>query len=219
MNPPTTDSYPVDERNRVQRLRERASYDRASVHAILDQAQICHVGVQLDGQPLVIPMSFGRDGDDLIVHGALASRLMQTLAQGVPVCVSVTLVDGLVLARSLFNHTMNYRSVVAFGRAYLIEELDAKRRALDVLTEHLMPGRSQEARPASDKELRAPSVVRITLERASAKVRQGPPSDSAADRQLAIWAGVIPLQQQAGTPLAEADNHPQAPLPQCLMPS
>jgi uncharacterized protein len=178
------------DRARVRRHPERGSVDRRLVHAILDEGLVAHVGLVADGQPLVIPMSYGRAGDRLILHGAVPSRLMQTLAAGVPACVTVTLLDGLVLARSAFSHSMNYRSVVCFGRARPVEAADAKRRALDTLVEHLVPGRTRDARAPNARELSATAVLDFEIEEASAKVRSGPPRESAEDLPLPVWAGV-----------------------------
>lgn len=188
------------DRARVRRHPERGSLDRLLVHAILDEGFVAHVGFAADAQPFVIPMAYGRAGDRLILHGAAPSRLMDALAAGVQACVTVTLVDGLVLARSTFSHSMNYRSVVCFGRAHRLEADDEKRRALDALVEHLIPGRSREARGPNARELDATAVLEFAIEEASAKVRSGPPKEPPADVDLPVWAGVIPLAIAAAEP-------------------
>lgn len=200
---------PPTPRTTVRRLPERATYDADVVRAILDEGLVAHVGFVHDGQPYVIPMAYGRDGDWLILHGSLASRLLRALAGGAPVCVTVTLLDGLVIARSAFHSSMNYRSVVVLGVAEPVEDPAEKRRALDRLVEHLVPGRTAEARPMTDTEVKRTLVVRIPLREASAKVRTGPPVDDEEDYALPIWAGVLPLTIAAGDPepdprLAEA---------------
>jgi nitroimidazol reductase NimA-like FMN-containing flavoprotein (pyridoxamine 5'-phosphate oxidase superfamily) len=183
-------------RTTLGRLRERGAHDRETIDAILDEGMVCHVAFVVDGHPLVIPTAYARLDDQLIVHGAASGRMMRTLASGAEVCITVTLLDGLVLARSAFHHSMNYRSVMIFGRGTPIEEPEAKRRALDAIVEHLVPGRTEDARGASDPEMEVTSVVAFSLDEASAKIRTGPPKDSQADMTLDVWAGVIPLRQQ-----------------------
>src|SRR5271165_2792670 len=185
-------------RTRVVREPQRAVYDRDAINQILDEAFLCHVGFVADGQPYVIPTSYGRDGDVLYIHGSAASRMLRNLDQGVPVCVTVTLVDGLVLARSVFNHSMNYRSVVILGKAALVEDPEEKLAALRTLSEHILPGRWDEARQPNERELKATSVLRVPIEEFSAKVRTGPPVDDAEDYSFPTWAGVIPLETKAG---------------------
>lgn len=188
-------------RARVRRQPRRASYEREVVHAIVDEALICHVGFAHAGQPVVIPTIHWRDGDDLLVHGAPASRLLRQLSTGIPVCVTVTLVDGLVLARSAFHHSMNYRSAVLFGTAREVTEPGEKRAALDAFVARISPERAAEVRPPSEKELRSTSVLRVAVEDASAKARSGPPVDDDDDLALPVWAGVVPLALTRGAPL------------------
>jgi nitroimidazol reductase NimA-like FMN-containing flavoprotein (pyridoxamine 5'-phosphate oxidase superfamily) len=198
-------------RSTVRRLPDRARYDRATVDAILDEGLVCHVGFVDEGQPFVIPSAYARDGDRLILHGSAASRMVKVLAAGAPACVTVTLLDGLVLARSGFHHSMNYRSVVVLGRAAEIVDPDAKRRALDAIVEHVAPGRAASLRPPSEKELRATRVVALRLDEASAKVRTGPPKDDEADYALPVWAGELPLRLEPFAPVA--DPHAGAAIP------
>ena len=201
----TSSDFPVSDRSRLRRQPGRGSHDREQIYAILDEGLVCHVSVVVEGRPVVIPMAYGRDGDRLLLHGAIASRLMKTLAEGAEVCVGVTLVDGLVLARSTFHSSLNYRSVVAFGRARRIQGDEARRAALDALVEHIVPGRSQEARAPSEAELKATEVVELLIEEATAKVRSGPPKEPAGDCTLPVWAGVLPLSLAVGTPEAAPD--------------
>ena len=193
--------FPITERNRIRRLPKRGQYDRDTIYRILDEGLVCHVGFVQDGQPVVIPTLYARRDDHLILHGARASRMLQAIQAGLPVCVTVTLVDGLVVARSVFHHSINYRSVVVFGRGGLIESDEEKLRALEVLTEHILRGRWRDARGPNRQELDATSVVRIDIESASAKVRTGPPVDDEDDYQLPVWAGVLPIRQQALDPI------------------
>ena len=191
-------------RTRLRRIPDRGSYDRAAIAAILDEALFCHVGFAAeDGQPYVIPTIHARLGDELVFHGARASRLLASMAG--PVCVTVTLIDGLVLARSVFHHSMNYRSVVVLGTAVEITDPDRKRRALDAIVEHVAPGRSAVARPPSPKELAATRVMALPLDEVSAKVRTGPPIDDPEDLERPCWAGVVPLTLGAGEPIAAPD--------------
>ena len=182
------------ERTTLKRLPKRAEYDRERVYAILDEAFICHVGFVADGQPVVIPTGYGRIGNVLYIHGSAASRMLRTLGAGIDVCVTVTLVDGLVLARSAFHHSFNYRSVVVFGKARLVTEAAEKMAALHAFTEHVIPGRWQEVREPNDGELKATTVLALPLEEASAKIRTGPPIDDEEDHALPVWAGVLPLR-------------------------
>lgn len=191
-------SQPLTPRTRVTREPERAVYDRAVAYKILDEGFICHVGFVIDGQPFVIPTSYGRKDDSLYIHGSAASRMLRALDRGVVVCVTVTLLDGLVLARSIFNHSMNYRSVVVLGTAVAVEEQGEKLEALRVLSEHIVPGRWKEARPPNEKELKATLVMRLPIAEFSAKVRQGAPVDDEEDYAFPVWAGVIPLTTVAG---------------------
>jgi uncharacterized protein len=193
--------YSPTERTRVKRLPDRGKYDAETVHKILDEAFVCHVGFVVDGQPFVIPTNFGRVGDIVYLHGSAASRMLKTLADGVPVCVTVTLVDGLVLARSAFHHSANYRSVVMLGKAMLVENPEEKMRALEAFTEHVVRGRWKDVRRPTELELKATTVLSLPLEEVSAKVRTGPPKDDAEDYSLPIWAGVLPLPVMPGAPV------------------
>jgi hypothetical protein len=186
------------QRTRVIREPERAVYDCEAAYRILDEGFICHVGFAVDGQPFVIPTSYGREGANLYIHGSAASRMLRQLKTAVPVCVTVTLLDGLVLARSVFNHSMNYRSVVILGKATLVDDPEEKLAALRVLSEHILPGRWDDARQPNERELKATSVLRVPIEEFSAKVRTGPPIDDEEDYSFPTWAGVIPLEMAVG---------------------
>jgi nitroimidazol reductase NimA-like FMN-containing flavoprotein (pyridoxamine 5'-phosphate oxidase superfamily) len=192
------------DRTTLRRLAARGSFDRAVANAILDEAYLAHVGFVVDGEPRVLPMTYGRDGDQLYLHGAAANGMLKA-ADGAQVCVTVTLLDGLVLARSAFHHSMNYRSVVLVGRAEKVEDPVEKRHALGVIVEHVLAGRGAESRPTNDKEARATSVLRLPIVEGSAKVRAGDAIDDAEDLDLPVWAGVIPLRMVAGEPVANAD--------------
>jgi nitroimidazol reductase NimA-like FMN-containing flavoprotein (pyridoxamine 5'-phosphate oxidase superfamily) len=192
------------ERTQVRRLPKRAVYDREAVYRILDEGLVCHVGFAEAGRPVVIPTGFGRDGDTLYIHGSAVSRMVRNLAKGVDVCVTVTLLDGLVLARSAFHHSMNYRSVVIFGTARVVEEEATKREALRAFTEHIAPGRWSEVRLPTESELKATSVLAIPLEEVSAKVRSGPPLDDEEDYALPVWAGVLPLKIRPEQPVPDS---------------
>lgn len=197
---------PPSQRASVKRLVKRADYDQAAVHAILDEGLVAHVGIVDDiGQPYVIPMVYGRDGDRLLLHGSVASRLQRHLAGGAPVSVTVTLLDGLVLARATFHHSVNYRSVVVLGTANRISEVSEAASALDRIVEHLVPGRTAEARPPNPTELAQTTVLEVPLAEASAKVRTGGPVDESEDLGLDVWAGVLPLSLQVGAPLSADD--------------
>lgn len=187
----------------MRRLPDRARYDRETIHAILDEGLVCHVGFVDGGQPFVIPSAYARVGDRLVVHGSAASRMVKALASGAPACVTVTLLDGLVLARSGFHHSMNFRSVVVVGTATEVTDPAEKRRALDAIVEHVVPGRVGSVRPPSENELRATRVVALPLDEASAKVRTGPPKDDEADYALAVWAGELPLRLEPLEPVAD----------------
>ena len=197
----STSSFPKTRRNTVKRLPNRGDYDRAMIYPIIDTALICHVGFVIDGQPYVIPTIHARSDDSLILHGSAASRMFEHIASGEPICVTVTHVDGLVLARSTFHSSMNYRSAVVFGRGQLIEEQQEKLAALAVLTEKLMPGRWADTRQPTAQELKATSVIRMQIESASAKTRTGPANDDEEDYALAMWAGVLPMQMGWGQPI------------------
>jgi nitroimidazol reductase NimA-like FMN-containing flavoprotein (pyridoxamine 5'-phosphate oxidase superfamily) len=196
-------AYPRVPETAVRRHPERGVYDKASVHAILDESLVCHVGIVSDGRPVVIPCIQARIGETLYLHGAVASRLMQSVTSGDELCVTVTIIDGLVLARSWFAHSMNYRSVVVFGRGREVTDLVEKARALRAIVEHVAAGRSRDARPPTPKEMAATTVVAVPLERASAKVRRGLPRDQESDYELPVWAGEIPLQLQALSPVTD----------------
>lgn len=198
----TQPTSPTD-RTRVVRMPQRGVYDQETVHRILDEGLVCHLGYTLDGQPFVIPTMYAREGDQLYIHGSAASRTLRQVGAGIPVCVTVTLTDGLVLARSVFNHSMNYRSVVALGVASLVESPAEKLEALRGFTEKLLPGRWGETRPPTEQELKATSVLRLPLSEVSAKVRSGPPKDDEADYALPVWAGVIPLRLVAEAPIRD----------------
>jgi len=195
---------PSSSRTRVVREPHRGVYDRATAYQILDEGFICHVGFVAGGQPFVIPTGYGRDGDHLYLHGSAASRMLRRIDEGVAVCVTVTLLDGLVLARSIFNHSMNYRSVVVLGTAVAVEEPQEKLEALRRLSEHILPGRWQESRLPNEQELKATLVMRLPITEFSAKVRQGPPIDDEEDYAFPTWAGVIPLEMVAGEPIDDA---------------
>lgn len=205
--------FPPTERTRVVREPHRGHYDRETIYKILDEGLVCHVGFANEGQPFVIPTLFARVGDAIYFHGSAASRMLRGAAAGVPVCVTVTLVDGLVLARSVFNHSMNYRSVVALGQAVLVEGADEKLRALHAFTEKIVPGRWNDARRPTEKELKATSVLRLPLTEVSAKVRSGPVIDDEEDYALPIWAGVVPLGLQAAAPIRDERCDPAIPVP------
>src|ERR1700726_3584222 len=198
---PTTTPTP---RTRIVREPQRAVYDRDAVNQILDEAFLCHVGFVADGQPFVIPTSFGRDGDVLYIHGSAASRMLRNLDQGVPVCITVTLLDGLVLARSVFNHSMNYRSVVILGTATVVADPVEKVAALRTLSEHIIFHRWDDSRQPNETELKATSVLRLPINEFSAKVRVGPPVDDDEDYSFPTWAGVIPLEMKMGEPIDDA---------------
>ena len=192
----------VEEALRVRRLPERGRYDRETIDAILDEALFCHIGFVSNGQPFVIPTLHARVGDVLYVHGSQASRMLRELREGTEVCVTATILDGLVLARSVFNHSMNYRSVVVLGVAEQVEDAE-KIEALRAVAEHVMPGRWDDVRRPNAKELRATGVLRLPLDRASAKVRTGPPKDDEEDMDLPIWAGVLPVRLGPSEPAAD----------------
>ena len=206
-------------RVRVRRLPERARYDREAVAAVLDAGLLAHLGLVSEGQPYVIPTLHARVGEFVYVHGSAASRTLRTLRGGVPACLTVTLLDGIVLARSVFEHSMNYRSVVVLGTAAPVEEPDEKLVALEAFTEKLLPGRWGEARPPTRKELRATSILRLPLDEASAKIRDGGPDDSdTPDAELDVWAGHLPLVVQALEPVPDAVLRPGIPVPPGLDP-
>jgi nitroimidazol reductase NimA-like FMN-containing flavoprotein (pyridoxamine 5'-phosphate oxidase superfamily) len=197
-------TYPETPRTELHRLPARGTYDRATVHAILDEALVCHLGFVYRDQPFVIPTTFARDGETLFVHGAAASRTLKTLASGLAACVTVTLLDGLVLARTAFHHSMNYRSVVVLGTAREVTAREEKLRALSLFVDKVSPGRAAKVRAPNDKELNATSVLALALDEVSAKIRTGMPKDEEdADAQFPVWAGVVPLDVRAAAPLPE----------------
>jgi nitroimidazol reductase NimA-like FMN-containing flavoprotein (pyridoxamine 5'-phosphate oxidase superfamily) len=198
-----TQPFSPTPRTKVQRLPDRGKYDRETVFRILDEGFVCHIGFVVDGQPFVIPTNYARVDETLYVHGSSASRMLRTLADGVQVCVTVTLVDGLVLARSAFHHSANYRSVVILGRAMPVDSGEEKMRVLEAFTNHILAGRWNDVRPPTESELKATSVLSLQLEEVSAKVRVGPPKDDEEDYALPIWAGVLPLPVVPGTPISD----------------
>ena len=200
-------------RTRVVRESERGIYDREAAYRILDEGFICHVGFAVDGQPFVIPTSYGRKDANLYIHGSAASRMLRQMKEGVAVCVTVTLLDGLVLARSVFNHSMNYRSVVILGKATLVDDPEEKLTALRVLSEHILPGRWDDARQPNERELKATSVLRVPIEEFSAKVRTGPPIDDAEDYAFPTWAGVVPLEMKVGEAINDPSLNPKQEVP------
>jgi hypothetical protein len=195
--------YTPTQRTRLVREADRAVYDREEAYRILDEGFLCHAGFAVDGQPFVIPTSYGRKDDCLFIHGSAASRMLRQMKEGVPVCITVTLLDGLVLARSIFNHSMNYRSVVILGKATLVDEPAEKLEALRLLSEHIIPGRWADSRQPNERELKATSVLRVPIEEFSAKVRKGPVVDDEEDYSFPTWAGVVPLEMVAAEPIAD----------------
>jgi nitroimidazol reductase NimA-like FMN-containing flavoprotein (pyridoxamine 5'-phosphate oxidase superfamily) len=187
----------------VKRHPERGAYDRATIDAILDEALICHVGFVLDGQPFVIPTIHARDGDVLYIHGSPGSRMLRNAKEGVDICVTVTLLDGLVLARSVYNHSMNYRSVVVLGRARELTDRDEKLRAMERVVEHVVPGRWADARRPNEAEIKGTTILVISLEDASAKIRNGPVTDDEDDLPLRVWAGLVPLRLSPSPPVPD----------------
>ena len=208
-----TDTFPKTARNKVKRMPERGHYDAATIYPIIDAALICHVGFAIDDQPYIIPTLHARQGDTILLHGAKGSRLLRHIQSGGEVCITITLLDGIVLARSVFHHSINYRSAVLFGTGAVIADEQARLQALEAFTERLIPGRWQDARQPNAHELRQTTVVAVPIASASAKLRSGPPGDEAEDYDLPVWAGVLPLQQIAGTPLADPQLKPGIALP------
>jgi uncharacterized protein len=196
--------YTPTPRTRLVREADRAVYDREAAYRILDEGFLCHVGFVAEGQPFVIPTSYGRKDDSLFIHGSAASRMLRTVKESVPVCITVTLLDGLVLARSIFNHSMNYRSVVVLGKATLIDDPAKKIEALRLLSEHIIPGRWADSRQPNERELKATSILRVPIEEFSAKVRKGPVVDDEEDYSFPTWAGVVPLNTVAGEPIDDS---------------
>jgi uncharacterized protein len=192
----------------VKRMPQRGEYDREAIYSILDEAFICHVGFVLNGQPYVIPTGYGRVGDKIYIHGSAASRMLRSIARGIEVCVTVTLVDALVLARSAFHHSINYRSVVIFGTAVLIEDQREKLVALKAFTDHIVPGRWADVREPNTQELKRTTVLALQLVEASAKVRTGPPKDDEEDHDIPAWAGQLPLRIEASRPVDDPHLSP-----------
>jgi len=206
--------YPIGDRNRVRQVREAARYDRATVHAILDAGLSAHVAFCQQGRPVIVPMIYARDGETLYLHGARKARIVRLLEGGAEATLNVTLIDGIVAARSAFNSSVNYRSVTVFGRPRLVEGEAEKIEAMRLISEHLMPGRWDELRPPHDREVKMTGVIALPIESASAKVTAGPPEDEDEDYALSVWAGVVPVEQVLGTPVADpvlADATPVSP--------
>ena len=211
------DTYDKSDRTTLRRLPARGFYDRELVHKILDEGFICHVGFVVDGEPVVIPTGYGRVEDKLYIHGSQASRMLRTLKTGVAACVTVTLIDGLVLARSAFHHSINYRSVVIFGNATLVEDPREKSAALLAFSEHVIAGRWDDVREPTEQELKATTVLRMALEEVSAKVRTGPPIDDEEDYALPVWAGVLPLRMIAEKPIPDPRLPGEIPAPEYVL--
>jgi len=211
--PNVSETFIPNERTRVVREPHRGAYDRETIDKILDEGFVCHIGFVVDGQPFVIPTMYARVGDAIYFHGSAASRMLRGASTGIAVCVTVTLADGLVLARSVFNHSMNYRSVVALGKAVLVDTPAEKIEALHAFTEKILPGRWNDARRPSEKELKATSILRLALTEVSAKMRSGPVEDDAQDYALPIWAGIVPLRLTAGAPMRDERCDPAIPVP------
>jgi uncharacterized protein len=208
------ESFTPTERTRVVREPHRGTYDRETIYKILDEGFVCHVGFETGGQPFVIPTLYARVGDAIYFHGSAASRMLRGAAAGVSVCVTVTLTDGLVLARSVFNHSMNYRSVVALGKATLVDAPTEKLEALHAFTEKILPGRWEDARQPNEKELKATSILKLPLTEISAKIRSGPVQDDEEDYGLRVWAGILPLHLQTDAPIRDKRCDPAIPTPE-----
>lgn len=202
-------------RTRLKRGAPKGSYDRATIHAILDEGLVCHVAFARGGQAFAIPTTYGRSGDELYLHGSTANRAFRALAGGAEACVAVTLLDGLVLARSAFHHSMNYRSVILYGRARAVREREERLEALRSITEHVVPGRWSQVRAPSEEELARTLIVALPIEEASAKLRSGPPIDDEEDYELPVWAGVLPLSVVPGTPVPDPRLAEGVPVPDC----
>ncbi|MGA2836565.1 MAG: pyridoxamine 5'-phosphate oxidase family protein [Acidimicrobiales bacterium] len=204
---------PTSDRVRLRRLPDQGSYRTEDLHRVLDAGFVCHLGVVVDGWPMVVPTTYARAGDHLVVHGSAASRSLRTARTPVPVCVTVTLVDGLVLARSVFNHSVNYRCAMVYGLPELVDDTEGKLAGLEAISEHVAPGQWSYARPPSDKELAATTVLRLSLAEASVKISEGPPDDDPADLGLDLWAGEVPLRTVRLDPVAAPDLDPAIGLP------
>ena len=205
------------DRTRLKRLPKRGNFERETINAILDEGFFCHVGFVVDGQPYVIPTGFARIGDELMIHGSAASRMMRSLAGGVDVCVTVTLIDGLVLARSAFHHSVNYRSVVILGKAAMVTAPEEKNAALEAFTEHIIQGRWADVRWPTELELKATTVLKLAITEASAKIRTGDPVDDDEDYAMDVWAGVLPLKIHAGTPIGDTKLNPGTEAPEYVV--
>lgn len=210
-------TYPKTTRNTLKRIAERGLYDKESVHRVLDAGLVAHIGIAPEGQPLVIPVLYARMGEEIVFHGAKASRMLKYVQAGGEVCVTVTLLDGLVLARSLFEHSMNYRSVVAFGKGRLIEDAAEKMEVLRIISEQMLPGRWDDARQPTEKELNATTVVAVEIEEATAKIRTGGPEDNEEDYALPVWAGVVPIRQVYGVLETDARVETAIGIPEYLL--
>jgi hypothetical protein len=208
-----SEPYTPTPRTRLVREADRAVYDREAAYRILDEGFLCHVGFVADGQPFVIPTSYGRKEDTLFIHGSAASRMLRQMKESIPVCITVTLLDGLVLARSIFNHSMNYRSVVILGKATMVDDPGEKIEVLRLISEHIIPGRWADSRQPHERELKATSVLRVPIEEFSAKVRVGPVVDDEEDYSFPTWAGVVPLNMVAGEPIDDARLLPGQAVP------
>jgi uncharacterized protein len=206
-------TFPQTDRTKLKRLPKRGHFDRETVYAILDEGFICHVGFAVDGQPFVVPTGYARVDDKLYIHGSQASRMLRSLANGLDACVTVTIVDGLVLARSAFHHSMNYRSVLVFGRATIVDDPKEKYEALVALSEHIIRGRWADVREPNEQEMVQTTVLCLPMEEASAKIRTGPPLDDEEDYALPMWAGVIPLKLTAEQPINDPRLPPEIPVP------
>jgi nitroimidazol reductase NimA-like FMN-containing flavoprotein (pyridoxamine 5'-phosphate oxidase superfamily) len=204
-------TYAPTSRTKVRRLAKRGAYDKAVVHSILDEGLLCHVGFSVEGQPYVIPTLYARAGERLYLHGSAVSRMLKTLAEGVDICVTVTLVDAYVLARSAFHHSMNYRSVVVLGRAQLITDDAERMDALRILTNHIVPNRWEEVREPNELEMRQTAVLTLPLEEVSAKIRVGEPKDDEEDYALPVWGGIVPVSTHVGQPIDDGRVRPDAP--------
>ncbi|MDT4954209.1 MAG: uncharacterized protein QOJ02_2347 [Acidobacteriota bacterium] len=210
------ENFEPTERTTLKRLPKRGNFEREAVNKILDEGFVCHVGFVVEGRPVVIPTGYGRSGDKLYIHGSAASRMLKALSEGIDVCVTVTLLDALVLARSAFHHSLNYRSVVVFGRARIVEDEGEKMEALRVFTDHVMRGRWEESRQPNQKELRATTVLSLSLVEASAKIRTGPPIDDEEDMTRDVWAGELPLRVTAGEAVPDPQLQAGIELPQYI---
>jgi nitroimidazol reductase NimA-like FMN-containing flavoprotein (pyridoxamine 5'-phosphate oxidase superfamily) len=209
------DAYPVGQLNKVRRS-DRSNYEQAAINAVLDEGMVAHVGFSDENRPIVIPMIYGRIDSTLYLHGAKAARFAKAMAPGVPVCITVTLLDGIVVARSAFHSSMNYRSIVIHGHANLVTEPDEAGRALAAITDHMLPGRWSETRPMNAKELRATSVLRVNIEAASLKSRSGSPKDDEEDYALPIWSGIVPLKVIANAPQDDGAIQPETGVPRSV---